>query len=189
MYESSKCYERRILNGDYKKYITGDIIDIGAAPDPVKSPFGVTREWNLEHGDAQYLATLRDNSFDCVYSSHCLEHMVDVEVSLRNWVRVLKPKGFLYIVVPDYDLYEKGKWPSRYNSDHRYSFSINKTRDDVRRDNHFNVCLDIRYIFKQLHVEVKKIELEDSNFDYSRFEEDQTLGNAESQILIVAQKE
>ena len=188
MYESTKWYEKRLANGDYKKYINGDILDIGAGTDPVKSPFGITREWDLPHGDGQYLAGILDNSVDCVYSSHSLEHMVDIEITLTNWIRVLKPKGYLYMVIPDYDLYEKGKWPSKYNPDHKHSFSINKTRADVGRQNHWNICFDIFPILKKLNVEIKEVKLGDFGFDYNNFEEDQTLGNAESHILIVAQK-
>jgi len=188
MNESSKSYERRILNGDYKNYVTGNILDVGCGTDPVRSPFGKTTGWDLCDGDGQYLAFIEDNSVDCVYSCHCLEHMIDVELSLTNWVRVLKPSKYLFLVVPDYDLYEKGRWPSKYNPDHKHSFSINKTREDVGRQNHFNVCIDLLSIFKKLNVEIKEVRLEDSEFDYSKFEEDQTLGRAESQILIVAQK-
>jgi len=188
VYESSKQYNKRLKNGDFENYIKGYILDIGAAPDPVKSPCGMTKEWNITDGDGQYLNTLVDNSFDCVYSSHSLEHMVDIKDTLFNWVRVLKLKGYLYIVVPDYDLYEKGRWPSKYNPDHKHSFSINKTRIDVERNNHFNICIDIFPILRKLYIEIKEIREESFGFDYSKFEEDQTMGNAESQILIIGQK-
>jgi ubiquinone/menaquinone biosynthesis C-methylase UbiE len=188
MNESSKWREKRIMNGDYRKYVNGNILDVGCGTDPVDSPFGKTRGWDFLDGDGQYLTTIEDNSFDCVYSSHSLEHMVDIEVTLTNWVRVLKAKGYLYLVIPDYDLYEKGKWPSTYNPDHKHSFSINKTREEVSRENHFNICIDLFEIFKKLHVEIKEVRLEDSGFDYNKFQEDQTLGNAESHILVVGQK-
>jgi hypothetical protein len=35
---------------------------------------------------------------------------------------------------------------------------------------------------------IKEVKLEDFGFDYNRFEKDQTLGYAESQILVVAKK-
>jgi ubiquinone/menaquinone biosynthesis C-methylase UbiE len=186
--ESTKWHQKRINNKDYESYIKGNILDIGSAPDPVKSPFGVTQGWNLCDGDGQYLESIKDNTMDCVYSSHSLEHMVDVEIALTNWVRVLKPNGYLYIVVPDFDLYEKGNWPSKYNKDHKHSFSIDKTREEVKRQNHFNICVDVFPIFKKLLVMIKEVKLEDFGFDYNRFEKDQTLGYAESQILVVAKK-
>ena len=46
---------------------------------------------------------LPDASADCIYSCHCLEHFnpYDAEKFLRECARVLKPSGFLRIVVPD----------------------------------------------------------------------------------------
>lgn len=41
--------------------------------------------------------------FDCVYSSHNLEHVYshEVPIALAQWKRVLKPTGYLQINVPD----------------------------------------------------------------------------------------
>lgn len=41
-----------------------------------------------------------DACFDFVFSSHCLEHMPDTIRSLEEWKRVLKPGGFLVLVLP-----------------------------------------------------------------------------------------
>ena len=57
------------------------------------------------------------DSVDMIYASHCLEHM-EMETSklaLREWLRVLKPGGYLDVAVPDINevwlLYKKGgKW-------------------------------------------------------------------------------
>lgn len=44
-----------------------------------------------------------DNSVDEVYASHVLEHVpyVDTIATVREWARVLKPNGTMYISVPD----------------------------------------------------------------------------------------
>jgi SAM-dependent methyltransferase len=65
-------------------------------------------------------------SFDFVHSSHCLEHMRNPEEALTNWLRVLKPGGYLIVTVPDEDLYELGTWPSCFNADHKWTFTICK---------------------------------------------------------------
>jgi len=41
--------------------------------------------------------------FDCVYSSHNLEHVYshEVPIALAQWKRVLKPNGYLHVNVPD----------------------------------------------------------------------------------------
>jgi len=79
-------------------------------------------------GDGQDLANVPDECCDFLYSSHCLEHLRDPRIALRNWVRVVKPGGFLVIQVPDEDLYEQGNWPSKFNGDHKLTFTIGKTR-------------------------------------------------------------
>ena len=66
---------------------------------------------------------LRDESFDFVYSSHTLEHVMDPAITLRNWWRVLKPGGYLLVYIPHRDLYEKKKTlPSNWNFDHKTFF-------------------------------------------------------------------
>jgi hypothetical protein len=48
-------------------------------------------------------------------------------VALRSWYRVLKTNGHLIIFVPDRDLYEKKRaLPSRWNSDHRRFFLLDR---------------------------------------------------------------
>jgi SAM-dependent methyltransferase len=87
--------------------------------------------WDLENGDAQYMKGVPDASLDFVHSSHCLEHMVDPKVALENWLRILKPGGFLIVTIPDEDLYEQGTWPSRFNVDHKWSFTLYKRQSSM----------------------------------------------------------
>lgn len=53
----------------------------------------------------QSLPFFDDGSVDVVYVVHCLEHLPfdDTEMALREWHRVLKPEGLLYVAVPDLD--------------------------------------------------------------------------------------
>jgi SAM-dependent methyltransferase len=43
-----------------------------------------------------------DGSYDFVFSSHTLEHHPDTIGVLREWSRVLKPRGYLVLVLPHY---------------------------------------------------------------------------------------
>lgn len=129
MKETSKNYEDRILNGDFKNYLHGKGIDIGGGDDPLVLPEnieGSCRLWDFQDGDAQYLHKIPDESFDFVYSSHCLEHMRNLEIALTNWLRVCKTGGYLYICVPHEKYYEKEIWPSQYNPDHKHSFTVDE---------------------------------------------------------------
>ena len=122
--ETTKAKERRIKEGFFEKYCQGKGLDIGFGGDIiVPSATG----WDFEHGDAQYLNGLKDETFDFVYSSHTLEHVYDAEVSLKNWFRVLKKGGYLILYLPHRDFYEKkDKLPSRFNDNHLRYFLIEK---------------------------------------------------------------
>jgi SAM-dependent methyltransferase len=114
------------------RYFRGDGIDIGGGIDPLdlgREFFPLIRHlfnYDQEHGDAQLLANVADDTFDFLYSSHCLEHLRDPVEALRNWLRVVKPGGHLVIDVPEEDLYEQGNWPSRFNGDHKLTFTLSK---------------------------------------------------------------
>ncbi|GJG95791.1 bifunctional 2-polyprenyl-6-hydroxyphenol methylase/3-demethylubiquinol 3-O-methyltransferase UbiG [Cupriavidus pauculus] len=116
------------------RYFVGDGLDVGGGIDSIAlfgDMFPAMRNvfvFDRPHGDAQYLERIEDETFDFVYSSHCLEHMVDPAVAMRNWIRVVKPGGHLVIQVPDEDLYEQGHWPSRFNDDHKHTFTMYKTQ-------------------------------------------------------------
>jgi SAM-dependent methyltransferase len=107
-----------------KLALEGKGIDIGCGLDPV-SP--TARRFDLEHGDANIISQFIKEEFDFVYSSHCLEHMHDPRAALLEWWKLVKPGGFLFVTVPDEDLYEQGVFPSRFNDDHKATFTISKS--------------------------------------------------------------
>jgi predicted SAM-dependent methyltransferase len=107
MRETSKCHQLRAKRGDFDRYLCGDGIDIGAGNDPLRVAAGSVRAWDVDDGDAQKMESVADGSLDFVYSSHCREHLRDAPEALSNWIRILKPAGWLYFVVPDYTLYGK----------------------------------------------------------------------------------
>lgn len=123
MNETSKT--RPLWTEDERRILSGSGIDIGCGPDPVLPS---VRPFDLQHGDAQHITRYVQDTFDFVYSSHCLEHMPDPPLALREWWSLIKPGGYLFIIVPDEDLYEQGVFPSRFNPDHKATFTIAKTR-------------------------------------------------------------
>ena len=135
MKECSKSIARRIREPNFiNRYFVGDGLDVGGAPDPLAlyreffPRMRGSKIWDREDGDAQKLEGVEDNSQDFLHSSHCLEHLEDPEEGLLNWFRVVKPGGHLIITVPDEDLYEQGQFPSTYNGDHKWTFTILKTK-------------------------------------------------------------
>lgn len=79
-------------------------------------------------GDCNRIRDHVQRQFDYVYSSHCLEHMHDPPGAIAGWWSLVKPGGVLFLIVPDEDLYEQGYWPSRFNPDHKWTFTIAKHR-------------------------------------------------------------
>lgn len=133
MHEQSKAAKRRFDDGNFhNRYFIGRGIDIGCGVDSLNNLRHVFRgiqevkAWDLPDGDAQYMATISDNQFDFVTSSHCLEHMKNPYEALNNWIRICKPNGYLVITIPDREMYEQGNWPSIYNDDHKFTFSMKK---------------------------------------------------------------
>jgi SAM-dependent methyltransferase len=188
MHETFKCYDLRKERGDFANFLKGNGIDIGCGPDPLKVDKGTVRPWDLPDGDAQLMAGVPDASFDFVYSSHCLEHMRDVPESLKNWLRILKPGGILYVVVPDYMLYEKFTWPSRYNADHKQSFSFMITRQHTQRTNHWHMNFDMYPLLTELGAEPLRMTVEDKGYNYNAGVYDQTEFDALAQLCVVARK-
>lgn len=114
-------------------YCQGQGIDIGVgrhgAPmaDPV-TPHADT--WDIDNGDATYMLGVPDHEYDWVYSSHCLEHLANPLLALKNWWRILRPTGHLILYVPHRDLYEKRvHLPSDWNHEHK--FFILPDRDEM----------------------------------------------------------
>jgi SAM-dependent methyltransferase len=166
MKETSKCHEARVRMGHFSKYLKGSGIDIGSGDDPLRPLEGGVRGWDVKDGDAALLRGVPDGSMDFVYSSHCLEHLGEPRLALSNWARVLRPGGHLYVVVPDFTLYEKDRWPPS-NKWHKHSFSMTTRRVDIGRDDHWNMMDDVVPALWKLGISVRELRLEDDNYDYS----------------------
>jgi SAM-dependent methyltransferase len=142
------------------KYLSGKVIDIGAGKDLVcawAEPF------DLEHGDANVISRHRSQAaYDAVHSSHCLEHMHNPAAALRDWWSLLKPGGYLVVVVPEEDLYEQGIWPSKFNRDHKATFRLG------RETTWSKVSFDLRELVLALpECELISAEIQDAGYDHS----------------------
>jgi SAM-dependent methyltransferase len=141
------------------------------------------RNWDQADGDAMLMLGVADDSFDCVASSHCLEHLYDPYKALDNWVRICRPGGYLVIVVPDFAQYEQGFWPSRFNADHKWSFSISG------RATHANHVILLNELALFSLVDVIKLELVERGYVYGVPAYDQSLSAAcEPAIELILRK-
>lgn len=192
MRECSKSVVRRLHDINFtNRYFVGKGLDIGGKPDPLSlyknffAKLESVKTWDLEDGDAQFLEGVENNSYDFIHSSHCLEHLLDPHEGLQNWFRVVKPNGYLVITIPDEDLYEQGIFPSSFNADHKWSFTIYKEKSWSKRS--INV-LDLVLGLGEM-VEIIKIECLNSTFRYDLPRFDQTVTPVtESAIEIILRR-
>ena len=174
-------------------YLRGNCLDVGGGKDSLglyKQFFPLLNNvfcYDLEHGDAQFLDNVPDATFDCLYSSHCLEHLDDPAIGLKNWIRVVKPGGFLVVTVPDEDLYEQGIWPSRYAlHHHKKSFTIQK------RKSWSPVSVNILPLLVSFceAITIHKVELVDTGYHHNlgRVIDQTQLPSGECTIELILQK-
>lgn len=179
-HETSKSRERRLREGYFSSIFVGNGIDIGCGDDPVTPD---CLRWDKPQGDAQELPGLSLGQFDWVYSSHCLEDLPDPRRALTRWWEILRPGGHLLVVVPDEDLYEQGIWPSRFNHDHKWTFTIHKSRSWSP------VSMNLSDLITSLPGhKVHWMRVCDSGYDYSGGIWDRTHGAAEVHIEALVQK-
>jgi len=169
MNETSKT--NKVRGTDFAhKFLQGKVLDIGCGKDMVcqwAQPF------DQVHGDAQHIGEfLSKESYDTVYSSHCLEHMPDPLNALEQWWSLVKPGGFLVTVVPHEDLYEQGVWPSRFNHDHKATFRLGgETKFSP-------VSYNIEAIISALPgANLVAVDVHDQGYDYNLLSDKDTVKN------------
>ena len=129
--ETSLCRKR------LKKYCIGNGVDLGYGGDPIV-PEAITVDLPRPYrnagnaplnirGDAADLYWFKDAVLDYVYSAHLLEDFIDTKKILEEWLRVLKPGGYLVLYCPDEKKYREHckKTGQEYNQNHKIeNFSL-----------------------------------------------------------------
>jgi SAM-dependent methyltransferase len=134
------------------------------------------------HGDATFMENVPDGKYDFLVSSHCLEHLASPTAALTNWARIIRPGGFLIVTVPDEWLYEGARWPSRYNPDHKSSFTLRSA--PLIATSH-----SVPWLLWKMRFSVELIQLVLDGWDPGRVGDDQTLTGAECSIEFVVRKQ
>jgi tetratricopeptide (TPR) repeat protein len=136
--EALKTYAAKLQSGFIQKYLSGQhILDIGyrghsTDSDPIVAQ-AIGIDLNYPGYDGLTLP-FANGSQDAVYSSHCLEHMMDPVAAIREWHRVLRPGGHIVAAVPHQHLYErKPHLPSRWNAEHKQFFTPAKLLEVFER--------------------------------------------------------
>ena len=118
---------------DLVPFIGNSNIDLGCGPNKVwpnfigvdngkdVELFGVQMRPDVVVKTCERLPQFADGAFDCVFSSHLLEHITDWQSALREWWRLVKVDGHLVLYLPHRDLYPRIGQPGS-NPDHRWDF-------------------------------------------------------------------
>ena len=108
------------------EYCVGRGIDIGCAEYKCKGAIGIDIDPGVKPDivASAYKLPFKDEELDFVVSSHCLEHLLDTKAVLKEWDRVLKPRGIMAILVPDSDL----KRGTILEKTHKVAFTKNNMR-------------------------------------------------------------
>jgi SAM-dependent methyltransferase len=133
MAETTRIKPRLIKSGFYAEHIEGkSVIDIGVGRFDTYDGADPICTWAEMHDkdicDATTMDAYADESFDTVYASHILEHLIEPVEGVKNWIRICKQGGVVFITLPHRDLYERKKTlPSKWNADHKYFYLPNSS--------------------------------------------------------------
>ena len=166
MNETSKAMRRRLVEDElgifnWSQIITGKGIDVGCGPDKVWDDNCIA--FDQEQGDANKISEYFSDKFDYLHASQCLEHMHDPYAAMVEWLRVVRSGGHAIISIPDWTLYEGRIWPSRYNPDHKSTWSL--TFEQSPSKHHVNIYQFLGMLFPYCYA--KRVMLIDNNYNYS----------------------
>lgn len=176
-YESRKSYAEKIESGFFEKYLSGPaILEVGYQGYEHGNVPIVPQAIGLDIGYPGYDGEsfpFADNSLDGVYSSHCFEHIGPWKAVLQDWHRILKPGGFLVIVVPHQFLFErKRRLPSPINPDHKRFYTAG------------SLLAEIEEAFEDNTFRVRHLVENDKGFDYNLLPYQGTDGCYEIELVI-----
>jgi SAM-dependent methyltransferase len=153
-YEAAKT--KKLMGETLLQYLTGNGIDIGCGDCPILPD---VERFDQPQGDANRITDYIKKTYDFVFSAHCLEHLYDPKKAIHEWYQLVKPGGHLVVIVPDEDLYEQGHYPSLFNPDHKWTFTISKRRSWSPKS------INVLELAQSLQGQIQLLELQDQGID------------------------
>jgi len=131
--------EARKVAWEVVKWTRGRGLDIGCGPGKTfphwigvdncidEKLFGIKCNPDVKVADCGDLDMFTSQSMDFCFSSHLLEHVPpeSVKSTLREWMRLIKPKGYLILYLPDEDQYPK-VGEEGANPDHKWNVNYDR---------------------------------------------------------------
>lgn len=170
--DNPQCNESKKIVWEVAPYLKGRGLDVGAGdfkilPHAISvdnmnhAQFGFNVRPDIE-AEADDLSIFASQSMDFVYSSHTLEHVIDMTKTLKEWWRVIKQGGLLVLYLPHKDFYPNIGQPGA-NPDHKRDFLPHEVvaampdgwelivQQDRNNDQEYSMLL----IFKKLNGKIR----------------------------------
>jgi hypothetical protein len=138
MKETSKAMRRRMSEDSgrpspdtsgflpWSDIFKGKGVDVGSGDDPLKVEGCEITHFDLTDGGGDDLTRfLPIREFDFIHGSNVLEHAIVPMIMIQSWLHCLHEGGYVVATVPDWELYEKKIWPSKWNAGHRTRWTMN----------------------------------------------------------------
>ena len=142
--ETSNGDESAKIRWEIAEYTRGRVLDLGCGTKKCYPHFiGVDNGHHAQFGlrikpdvfikSCEKLDLFASQSMDAVFSSHLLEHFEHEKIPgiLKEWLRVVKPGGFLILYVPDEDEYPK-VGDEHANPDHKWNVNYERVIEAMR---------------------------------------------------------
>lgn len=178
MREATKAMNRRFKEKGFpwKKIFVGKGIDVGCGDDLIATTLWPkiksVKGWDADSGNANFIdAYFEPNTFNFVHGSQVLEHLNDPYDAIRRMLKICKKNGHIVMSVPDFGAYEDFKFPSKYNPDHKASFSM------IYRGSSFPIHIHIPTFLESLSdvAETVLARYVEVNYNWKDRETDQTM--------------
>lgn len=134
-----QCNESSKIRWEIVEYTRGKGLDVGCGLQKLyphwigvdnktdERLFGHPINCDIRVDTAERMEIFASGSMDFIFSSHLLEHIEPERVTgaLREWMRIIKPKGYLVLYLPDEDEYPK-VGTEGCNPDHKWNVNYDR---------------------------------------------------------------
>lgn len=147
--------------------------------------------FDLSSENIGYIGDTRSKEcYDFIYGCRFLEKARAPARALAQCWSLIKPRGYLGMLVADEDLFEQGKWPSRFDPRHQWTFTIHKPAGEAGSWSPRSINL-LQLILENLNgFRIVLLRVDDTGYDYAIRGLDQTLppNRAGAHIECILQK-
>ena len=103
-----------------KKKSAGKLLDVGCGLRKISGAVGIDiKDADIIHDLDTFPYPIKSDSFENIYSRHCLEHLENFEGVMTEFHRITKKNGLIEIIVPFYSA------PGAYYPCHKKFFNYN----------------------------------------------------------------